>query len=102
MGDCPVHMYADDVQLYTSTRKGNIEFCLHSINRDLDRIDRTVRLRPMDYALIPQSPNVLCFREPMFRLLYMDWILKETKLTLSGLQLIWVLYLITDYRSLAT
>ena len=29
-------------------------------------IELTVELRQMDYALIPQSPNVLCIREPMF------------------------------------
>ena len=36
---CRVRMYADDVQLYTSTRKVNIDSCIHSINRDLDKID---------------------------------------------------------------
>ena len=37
--DCNVYMYANDVQLYISTRKENIDTCLHLINRDLDRID---------------------------------------------------------------
>ena len=37
-------MYADDV-----TRKENID----------------------SYALIPQNPNVLCFREPTFNFLYL-------------------------------
>ena len=37
--DCNDHMYTDDVQLYTSTRKENIDTCLHLINRDLNGID---------------------------------------------------------------
>ena len=36
---CRVHMYADDVQLCTNNCKEHIDSCLHSINRDLDRID---------------------------------------------------------------
>ena len=37
--DCRVLMYADDVQLYTSTRKENIDSCLHLINRKFYKID---------------------------------------------------------------
>ena len=37
--DCCVHVYADHVQLYTSIRKENIDSCLHSIDRVLDRIE---------------------------------------------------------------
>ena len=66
--DCHVHMYADDVQLYSSTRKENIDSYLHSINRNLDRI-MAIMLRHMDYVLIPQSSNVLCSRKPIFDLL---------------------------------
>ena len=33
------HMYADDVQHYTSTPKENIDSCLNYIKRDLVRID---------------------------------------------------------------
>ena len=33
------NIYANDVQLYTSTRKENIDSCLHSIIYNLDEID---------------------------------------------------------------
>ena len=36
--DCRVHIYTDDVQLYTSILKENIDICSHIINRDLDKI----------------------------------------------------------------
>ena len=37
-------------------------------------IELTVGLRQMEYVLIliPQNPNVLCIRAPMFSLLYLD------------------------------
>ena len=65
-------------------------------------IELTVRIRQMDYALSPHSPNILCFREPMFLLLYLDWVSRVIKLTLSSLKPIWVLYLMSNYRGLTT
>ena len=37
--DCNIHMYPNDVLLYTSIRKENIDTCLLLINREMDRID---------------------------------------------------------------
>ena len=34
-----IHMYADNVQIYSRTPKENIDSCLHYINRDLVRVD---------------------------------------------------------------
>lgn len=35
---CNVHMYANDAELFESTRIENIEFCIDSINYDLQKI----------------------------------------------------------------
>ena len=39
LDNCSVHMYADDVQLYRSTRIENIRICIDLINDDLRKID---------------------------------------------------------------
>lgn len=50
------HMY-DDVRLYTSPRKENINSCLDSLNRDLEKL--TAGLQLADYASILPRPSVL-------------------------------------------
>ena len=47
--DYHIHIHADEVQLYTRTRKENIDSCLHLINSDLDRFGNWA------------SANELCF-----------------------------------------
>ena len=58
--DCNVHMYADDGQLYTSTRKENIDTRLHLINRGLDRIDNWA------------SANELCINRSKFKFIMLS------------------------------
>ena len=83
------------MKLFISTHKENIDSCLQSINHDLDRIDSLANGLSI-------NPSKFKYIMPMFRLFYLDCVLKEIKLTLSGLQPIWILYLITDYRGLPT
>ena len=65
--DCHVHMYADDVKLYISTRKENIDSCLFLLNRNLDRIECWASANGLCI-----NANALFFQEPMFRLSYLD------------------------------
>ena len=55
--DCRVHMYANDVKLCNSTRKENIVYTQLTVIW----IELTVEFWQMIYALILESPNVLCF-----------------------------------------
>ena len=38
LDNCNVHMYADDVQIYRSTRIENIRICIDLINDDLRQL----------------------------------------------------------------
>lgn len=49
--DYNIHMYAEDIRIYTSTRRKNINSSLDSLNSNLLKIDIL-------------SLNVLYFREP--------------------------------------